>query len=642
MAESVEEKFRRWKNRVDVGRKLNQDKEESEWSKYVDAYEGKIARKNASDTYEVNLQYVDVRSSVPKLYSQNPYIYIDPLTPESDLNSEILEKVVNAKTKDWKLKERMRALIKGAKLKGRAYLKVSYKFDRDKIAREYIGEEPNDEISIAFIDRKNLIIDRNASSVESARWVAHEIEAPIAEIRKKFNLRDDDRPVIREEKCTPENIPSEEKEDFQFGRYFEIEDRENHTLAIIVDGVNRFVVKPYPHPYAFHSMYEPLEWNDIPGNQDTKADLHFWYKQLVDLADSKTKQFRHRRKLNSKYILQTPKPLTEEQKASLTSYEDAIVAELPIGANIIPHNHAQLGQEIYLGEQSTRQDITIISGMNEMKQGLPQAQKTAREAMAIVQEAQDVMSDRSGVIEDVVSKVIDKCIWLIQNFYDSTRVIELSGMDEGELLGLKEKFGGRISGDARHPFFSFVGKELTGKMRVRVKAGSAAPVNEAQRRNDLMTLVQFMGQSQQLAAAVDSKELIKEIAKILHIENKGIIYDAKSPEQENSLLKRNIPVMPNINEPHEIHLAAHELENNNTPAFLQHLFGHRLLKSFIDKSKMAAAQPPVQMQSGPGGLSQENIGGLPMGSSLPVAGLPQQGPAPVQAVQQPPAIPGIQ
>lgn len=629
MPESLADAFKRWKNRIDkCGSSLKE--EAKDWKKFEEAYEGKILDQSKSDfsgqLAQVNLAYVDVRSSIPKLYSQNPYIFIEPTVPEADLNSEILEKIINSKLDEWHIKARVEDLIKGCKLNGRAYLKVSYKFDKDKIGRQFVGDEPNDEIVVNYVAREDLIIPRDASNFSNARWVAHKIKAPIRDIRDKFNLKKDDKPTTHCDVLAQEDerMPEDEKEDFQYGTYYEIEDRENHTLSIIVDGVDRFVVKPYPHPYDFYTMYVALEWNDLPGKCNTMADLHFWMRQLIELCEIKTQQHNHRRKLNSKYKWRGSSP-TDDQITDLTTYKDATFVTLKADQDFEPVQHATIGQEVYLSEQSLRQDITVVSGMNEMKQGLPQVQKTAREAMAIVNEAQDVISYRAGKVEDAIAEVIKKCVWLIQNRYDTTRVISLTNMEEAEYLGFKEKLKSskfEILGDSKRPFVKFVGTDLMGKMRVKVKAGSTLPINEAQRKADITQLIDLMGKSPQMAAAVDTKEMLKEIGKLLHIENKRILLDGKTPEQENSLLKRNIPVLPNMNENHEEHLAAHQLEHNNTPAFIMHVFAHNLMKSFLDKSQFYG-QVQAQSNQGLGGLNQNNISGFPQGSSVPPAALPQ-------------------
>ncbi|MGE0630958.1 MAG: hypothetical protein AB7O96_01015 [Pseudobdellovibrionaceae bacterium] len=649
MAENLSDQCKRWKNRIAAGKSVI-DSQKKDWEKYDDAYEGRILSEANSDfngqLCQINYAYVDMRSSVPKLYTKNPYIFIDPETPEADLNAEVLEKVINAKLDEWHLKSRMQELIKGTKGRGRGYIKVSYKFDKDKIGREFVGDEPNDEITLNYITREDLILPKDAKNANSARWAVHRIKAPIKDIRQKFKLSKTDKPNVECDSYAEDksHISAEEKEDFQYGTYYEIENREDHTLAIIVDGVEGWVEKPYKHPYGFFTMYVPLEWNDMPHDLDTKADLHFWYPQLLELAENETQQHHHGRKLNAKYKAKGS-ALTEDQINDLQTYKDSTFVQLKADQDIEPFQHAVLGQEVYLRAQSLRQDITVISGINEMKQGLPQAQKTAREAMAIVAESQDVVGYRASKVEDAVAEIIKKCIWLIQNFYDSTRVISLTGMDEVEFLGFKDKLKDnksktKLLGTSKKPFLEFVGKDLMGKMRVKVKAGSTQPVNEEQRKADIAQLTELMGKSPQIAAGIDSKELLKEIGKLLHLENKRITLDTTSPEQENILLKRNIPVLPNMNEDHAQHLASHDLENNNTPAFLMHTFAHRLMKSFLEKSQFYGQVDQKQMPAGPGGLSQNNISGMPQGSSVPPQAMPQQ-PTPNSGpqVQQQPQVP---
>jgi len=624
--------FRVWFNRVESAENI-QKKHKADWDKYQKAYHGDILDKSTSDysaNYNVpNLFYMDVRSSIPKLYTQNPYIFVEPETPEADLNAEILEKVINIQMdKRWFFKRVMRDLVKGTKIKGRSYLKVSYKYDQDRVGREFAGEELNDEIIISFVDRASLIIDPNATSFHSARWVAHKIREKVGVIRSKFKIPKDTKITV-EEDCKEyndnNNLSNDEREDFLYGYYYEVEDRENRKLFHIVHGLDDWVDEPRDFPYRFYSLYSALEWNDVPNELNTRSDLHFWIALLEQLAEVKTQQANHRRKLNSKYIKTGGAKLTDEQIEDLTTYEDATVVELSAGQNISTLNHATLGQEVYSYEQSLRQDCMIVSGMNEMKQGLPQASKTAREAMAIVEEAQNVLSDRASRVEEVVKEVIEKCIILIQDFYDTTKIIRLTGMEEVEYLGLKDRYQDRLEGNSKKPFLRFVGKDLVGKMEVRVKPGSSQPASEEQREQSLTKLIGLIGQLPTLNAAIDPVEVLKEIARVLHIENKGIILDTSTPEQENSILKRDVPVMPKINEPHDIHIAAHERENNGTNAFILHILGHKLMKSFKDSAEKAAPQKAMPAQQAPDGdLSQENISGFPQGSSVPPEMLPEQ------------------
>jgi hypothetical protein len=252
-----------------------------------------------------------------------------------------------------------------------------------------------------------------------------------------------------------------------------------------------------------------------------------------------------------------------------------------------------------------------------MKQGLPMVQKTAREAMAIYQNAQDLVGDRNEIIEEFIKSIIVKCIWFIQNNYDSTRIIKLTGREDVEFMNLKDRLtkDGKtiVSGDSDRPFLNIVGSDLKGEVKVNIKAGSIRPISEEERKENITQLINLISSNQQIGSSIDSKELTKEVSKILHIENKGIVMDPKTPEQENILLKRNVPVMPHMNEPHDQHLAVHEMDGSNTPAAINHRLAHKLMKSFIEKSQPQGAQLPINGKAQ--GVSLNNISGFPVGSS---------------------------
>jgi len=69
--------FRVWFNRVESAENI-QKKHKADWDKYQKAYHGDILDKSTSDysaNYNVpNLFYMDVRSSIPKLYTQNTFL----------------------------------------------------------------------------------------------------------------------------------------------------------------------------------------------------------------------------------------------------------------------------------------------------------------------------------------------------------------------------------------------------------------------------------------------------------------------------------------------------------------------------------------------------------------------------------------
>lgn len=654
--ESLIDRFDMWKNRMQVAKKQMDDLA-PEWEEYKSAYEGeekhlfhKRTRRYHMRT-TLNWTHIDVRSAVPTLFNQTPEINIDPEEPESDLHAEIMEKVVNIlKDKRWKLGPRMRDLVKGSKLTGRDYLKVYYNFKKKDIPRigtNFEGEKFNDEIMIDWVSRETVLTPSDMTSFNAASWVAHEIRIPLKEGKKKFNLKEGDKPATTTERNDYiEKLPQDQKQDFEYMTYYEIEDRENRELSVIVKGIDRFMVKPYEFPYPYYSMYIPLEWNSLPGRGDTKADPHFWWGKQLELSEIQTQQLNHRRKLNAKYKSRGPE-LSDEQISALKSGDDSIVVPLKANQDVEPFTHASLGQEVYLMENNVRQDLGVQSAVSEQKTGSPQKKKTAREAVLIAASAQTVTVDRATEVEKVVNQAMTKAILLIQKFYDRTRVIRLTGMEEVEFLNLKDRVGEKLkekvpedflSGSAEMPFIKFVGNQMKGEMSVRISSGSTLPTDEESKKADMALYFQLGQQFPPLFEMSDPKELSKELVKLLHFQNKNIIIEPTSPEQENVLLKRNIPVMPSINENHDQHVQVHGLESNNTPAFLNHMLGHQLMQSHQRSSQpqgggQGLPEQPKDLQD----LATEGIPGTPQVQQAQQT-LPEQAPQAVSpgVQQQPP------
>jgi hypothetical protein len=98
-----------------------------------------------------------------------------------------------------------------------------------------------------------------------------------------------------------EGFESDVRDDFEYGTFYEIEDRKHHRIFYVVEGCRK-ILGLREKRYPYDTMYDFLMYNDIPGCADPISDYKFWRPQLIELATYRTMEVNHARKGNSKYI----------------------------------------------------------------------------------------------------------------------------------------------------------------------------------------------------------------------------------------------------------------------------------------------------------------------------------------------------
>ena len=363
------------------------------------------------------------------------------------------------------MKETMRDLIKSCKLFGVAGIKTFYMFKKEPSKEFFDGRPQNDDIQSQFVPLMNLLKDRDCSWTTSP-WIAHEIHKPIQDIRKKFKLNKNEKITVTRSTKGTSDMPNVVKSEFQFGTYWEIEDRANGKKMVIVSGVDRFVEKPtdVKYPEGMDTMWDFLQYNDIPNRPRVYSDYYFWRPQLEQVTLFNSMLINHGFKGVSKYKWIGPKP-NETQKAQLRSSKDSSVVELEPGQDVVQFNHAGIDPQTFVALNSARSDIALIS-----KQAPRQnvgGDKTATEVKAIEFAAQEVESESLERLNEVMESIANKQALLIQDNYKTSKAVRISGMSDAEFLQFKENIGDRLEGSAKSPFIRVDASLFKGK---KVKA----------------------------------------------------------------------------------------------------------------------------------------------------------------------------
>jgi hypothetical protein len=540
----------------------------------------------------------------------------------------------------------VREALKSTKLYGVCAFKTFFNFNKENTKDDWSGRIHNNEVRTDYVPLKELLKDPQCTW-NTSPWIAHEIIARIDDIAEKFKIRTkkDRITVVQRTKGADElaSIPSEfdgtVKSDFKYGRYFEVEDRIKGENFVIIDGIDGFAKKPEAKKYDYDTMYDFLQYNDLPGRPNTFSDYYFWRDQLLEVSTYRTMEVGHARKGTAKYKWRGDAP-SSDQMDQVKSSQDSTVVELGNNQDIEPFQHSTLDPQLFTAEQIVRNDIQMIS------KGAPRQptgqEKTATEVKAIEFQAQKVDSEDLTRLEEVLASIANKQIQLMQKNYSTTRTVNLTGLTEAEIIGIKDVIRDDeiFKESGKSTFLQFNKEHIAKKVKATIKAGSTLPDNDQTRISKLQAFAQFVS-AMQLTPGIDLEQMLDEGAKAFGVENENILIRKDNPSEESRLLNANVYLSPRLTENHDEHLFIHERESNGSDANIAHILGHKLFKKQIDANQQAKiANAPVGAGQLPiGGSSfvgpEQSVPGVPPGQGGapqgggPVAPIPQSGTVPL-------------
>lgn len=575
--------FEQWKARLSLAEAAIKDPIK-EGEQYRKMYEGKLpdvveASFPAQYLLGVNFVYVDMKQDIATKYAKDPKFFFQPTVPQSEQAAQLLEHIINDKWLELGMKDTMRAAIQATKLDGVCAFKTYYYFNADEIQQDWSGIQKNDDVCTDIIPLKDLLKDPDALSYEKSPWVAHKVTAQVDDIADKFGFRADKREQITVTSSTPRSaeLRLEYKGDFQYGTYYEIEDRKNRKLLYIVEGVDGIVDSKDLSDACpkYNSMYDFLAFNRIEGRADPKSDYHFWKSHIAEVAVFRTMRFQKALKAATKFKLRGEN-FEEWQRDQVQSSVESSIVELKAGQDIEPMFPTQLDPSVFQSEQSARADIQLISKQAPRQTG---GEKTATEVKAVESAAMEVTTDARDLIDGVMQSIVYKWICLMEKNYDANRFVALSGMSNADFVMMKSNFeelGDEvIQGSSDSPFIRFNKDLLSSKVRVKIKAGSSAPDNDATR---IQKLQGFVGAVKALGynSALDPQEVLAELVEAFGVENDNMLAAKDSPIEESRILQSGIFIAPRMTDDHKMHIEQHLRENKGTDQEQFHIMVHRI------------------------------------------------------------------
>lgn len=464
------EKVKLWKARINVARKLR-DEKLKETNKYIDYIEGNQWHSDESIIGEkatVNLIFANIKKELPYLYFQNPTPIVNPKRGEFELTAFAMQRLLEHYTKfnlGTELKKHIRLAILDAKY-AFGCLKTSYtpvfspnpmvgqpilagfdEINRPIFATDEEGNflTENDKIitselySIDRVSPREILMDaecRNFS--KKARWIGHEIVKPLSYLKnhdlykntealeKNVELSEIFKDVLH--KTESEITASKELhgDDTEKVRFVEIYDFENGELLCLPDNSEFFIrqEKVFLSPFSF------LKFNESPDNWYPIPDIKIEKPLQREVNIGQSLLITHARRSARKYYY-GPNTFGKDEDEELEKAKDPEdLTFFKVQDYTQPPKALDMAAQdpsIYNNLNVSRMNFNEVTGSTEMERGVTEKRKTKGEAYFQESHSTVRRGDKQSLVADFVTDTYENLAKLMQDTLTVPQAVKIIG-----------------------------------------------------------------------------------------------------------------------------------------------------------------------------------------------------------------------
>lgn len=408
-----------------------------------------------SGVMPTNLFFKMVRTMVPRVYFRDPTVSITQTKPGDDFAvfSQILERVDNKLLRKLKLKQQMKLAIQDGFMCGTGIIKLGFGAEytptpdslstsapvgKKQDAVEYNSlVEPNMPWA-QRVHPKHFIVPDRCTSLEQARWVAHEIHMNLNDLKDDPRFKhtagiDPNRPLPGTQVTTQSDLPDNtvivyEVRDKKKGKVFVI--APNYSKKVLVQGPDKYLQATNRFPFF------PIVFNN--------PDYCFWGipdAQILDpqqreANETRTLIMKHRRMSIVKLLFKRG-TITPDEIEKMTGEGVAMgveVSELGSVEPITVVNGIPTGliESLNLAQQEAQEIVGL--GVNQFGEYAPgSADRSATEAQIVNQATQIRIDERRDQVADTVTDIVEGMHTIIFQFWSQDQVVDIVGDDGAQV-----------------------------------------------------------------------------------------------------------------------------------------------------------------------------------------------------------------
>ncbi len=427
----------RWLGRIQVAKKMHEDKFETNAKSWRDYYEGNHFPEltDKSNLVVINYTYSILKAILPQIYFQDPYIYLRSKKQEFAEKQQLAEDALNDVWRAIKVKRQIKRIILDMLVMGFGVGKLGYWFETEKAESletqagftEFVKEEYPYFLRQSPFD---VVFDFEAKSFDEIRWIAARYYVPLDELKDKYG---DKAKGVKGNYYAGEDIAKKYFVDnTQFKEYsdsdlkrvevWEIEDLVDRQIIVTTDENKEEFLDTFPNPYKeIQSNYKLLFVNEIPdklyplSDIANLRDINLWMDKVNSLL------MQHILKSQRKIIVKDDSFASEEEKAKFLSGDDMQVVisgtdDVNKAVAIIPASI--ISPDFYSNNEVCKDHLNNVSGVGANQRGVSDnvERRTAYEAGIMDRNSQLRNSERLDAITDYCISVAGDLLKIMQQY----------------------------------------------------------------------------------------------------------------------------------------------------------------------------------------------------------------------------------
>ena len=455
-----------WKARIEIGQKRKKDAFDERAKRMRQMFKGDHFPDAPEGEYIViNYCYAILKSILPQIYFQDPYLFLDAGDGETtDDSTKAAEAVLNHFWYKMKVKRQIKKIILDALIYGFGLGKIGYNTETIKEKLES-GADYTEKIKkeYPFFVRTsplNVVFDTDVNSIDDIKWLA-----------VNYFIREDDArqryPNAKDIKGDYYNIESSFVDEQKFGNeiqndikrlsIWEIQDLVSGKILTVSKNVNDFLKPPMDNIYKLDGFnYKFLYLNEIPDEIYPLSDLEQIKDIVLELDKTETQLINHRGKGQRKIVSEEQIWATPEDKENFFNSEDMQNAEVHVGKieAIKVFDASTQDAALYNIQTELKDNLNNISANGSNQRAVESStQKTATEVNVIDKNANLRNSERVDCVTDFTIDVAENLIKVLQQFMSKKVSVKYeSGWKEFTKENIKGNHNVRINiGDMLKP-----------------------------------------------------------------------------------------------------------------------------------------------------------------------------------------------
>lgn len=525
-------------------------------------YEGRNrpAYYSEAEWFSKNMIYAVLKSSLPSLYSSDPYFYVklkktfspDPkVIQDYELRGNIRQSMLNYLKGELGLKSKARMAILDAFFQF-GVLKTTLSADlleNPKAGAAIVGnngeeltgddgellKEPellpaNEAYETERVHPDDFVVDEDAGPLdESVSWCAQRVVRRLKEVQKDKRYTKSARESLKATQLTESEqdrlrrkqgagLLSTTEAKPELVALWEVYDHEEEKWFVVAEGSEEYLLPPSELPKGMEkNPFSVLRFTLRDDSWLPIPPVSQWLDPQREVCETRSQLIRHRKKVSArKYLLYRQAFEDAEDAASrLEQAEDGtvLIADMNPGyAPIAPIQDAQLDQTYHIELGYLNRDFEdVATGANQ--RGSSQGVDSATEAGILEMRARAREGDERGLIADWIIDFARKLDALVQANITRDQAVRVTG-PQGEFWA-----------HVRQQDY----EEIEGEYEYSIDVDTAIPqVPEVERAQ----WTAFLGLLANAPQMMTSKSLLKKMAELHHINDESMVEELYSIGQK--------------------------------------------------------------------------------------------------------------